>query len=64
VAGERVGYGGGYYDRLLRYTSRALRIALAFDEQILAGIPSEPHDEHVDMIVTPTRVIRADEPPG
>ncbi|MDP2181034.1 MAG: 5-formyltetrahydrofolate cyclo-ligase [Actinomycetota bacterium] len=60
VTGERVGYGGGYYDRLLPHTSRALRIALAFDEQIVAEIPHEPHDEHVDIVVTPTRVIRAD----
>lgn len=61
VAGERVGYGGGYYDRLLRRTPHATRIALAFDEQIVAKIPHEPHDEHVDVIVTPTRVIRAEE---
>lgn len=62
--GERVGYGGGYYDRLLRRTPNALRIALSFDEQIVAQIPHEPHDEHVDIIVTPTRVIRVDSSVG
>jgi 5-formyltetrahydrofolate cyclo-ligase len=57
--GRRIGYGGGYYDRLLpRLRPDCLRIGLAFDEQILAEIPAEPHDATVDLIVTQTRVIR------
>jgi 5-formyltetrahydrofolate cyclo-ligase len=57
--GMRLGYGGGYYDRLLpQFRSDCVRIGLGFDEQVLAEIPAESHDEHVDIVVTPTRVIR------
>lgn len=59
--GTRLGYGGGYYDRLLpQCRPDCVRIGLGFDEQLLAEIPAEEHDEHVDIIVTPSRVIRTD----
>ena len=58
--GRRLGYGGGYYDRLLvSLRPDCLFIGIAFDEQLLPQIPAEPHDVRVDMIVTPTRVIHA-----
>jgi 5-formyltetrahydrofolate cyclo-ligase len=57
--GYRIGYGGGFYDRFLAdLPSGPLRIGLAFDEQVLDEVPVQPHDEPVDMIVTPTRVLR------
>ncbi|MBI4826574.1 MAG: 5-formyltetrahydrofolate cyclo-ligase [Nitrospirae bacterium] len=62
--GNRLGYGGGYYDKLLSYESKMLSkaehiitIALAFEEQIGDKIPAEPHDIKVDMIITDMRVI-------
>ncbi|KPK02451.1 MAG: hypothetical protein AMK71_02135 [Nitrospira bacterium SG8_35_4] len=66
ITGSRIGYGGGYYDRLLSYESKQLSrvekhiitIALAFEEQIGNTIPTEPHDIKVDMIVTEKRTIR------
>jgi len=64
INGNRLGYGGGYYDRLLSYESKQLAqiehiptIALAFEEQIGEEIPAEPHDITVDMIITDKRVI-------
>ena len=57
--GLRLGYGGGYYDRLLpTLRPDCVRIGIAFDEQLLAELPVEEHDETVDIVVTPTRVIR------
>ncbi len=63
--GNRLGYGGGYYDKLLSMEARELAeidhittIALAFEEQIGEEIPSEPHDIKVDMIVTDERIIK------
>ncbi|WP_257968012.1 5-formyltetrahydrofolate cyclo-ligase [Peribacillus deserti] len=54
--GFRLGYGGGYYDRFLsKYTGKT--ISLAFDSQILSGIPVESHDMPVSKIITPSRVI-------
>jgi 5-formyltetrahydrofolate cyclo-ligase len=59
VNGERLGYGGGYYDRLLpRLRSDCVRIGFALDEQVLGEVPAEPHDALMDLLVTPTRVIR------
>ncbi len=57
--GNRVGYGGGYYDRLLAEINNAFPIiAPAYEEQILAEVPAEPHDRKVNIIVTDRRVIR------
>lgn len=58
--GNRLGYGGGYYDRLLADTESSIpKVALAFEEQIVKDIPAEPHDMKMDIIVTDERVIRA-----
>ncbi len=56
--GARIGFGGGYYDRLLQEMPDAVRIGLAFDEQLVGHIPAEEHDIAVEMIVTPTQVLR------
>jgi 5-formyltetrahydrofolate cyclo-ligase len=54
--GNRVGRGLGHFDRLLRQTS-GVRIALAFDFQVLDEVPAETHDARMDFIVTETRVV-------
>jgi 5-formyltetrahydrofolate cyclo-ligase len=59
-AGRRLGYGGGYYDRLLPLLAgTAPRIAGAFDLQLVDTVPAAGHDLAVDMIVTPTRIVSA-----
>lgn len=51
--GGRIGYGKGYYDRLLRRLgSHVPRIALAFDFQILDTVPQDGNDVRVDAIIT------------
>jgi len=56
--GRRLGYGGGYYDRLLPLLApRAARVAAAFDVQLVERVPAAPHDVRVDMIVTESRII-------
>jgi 5-formyltetrahydrofolate cyclo-ligase len=56
--GNRLGYGGGYYDRLLGNAEKHLpAIALAFEEQLAEQIPAEPHDIKMDIIITDKRVI-------
>ena len=56
--GWRIGYGGGFYDRLLR-ESQKKAYALSFEMQIISGdIPHNPErDVPVDYIVTEKRVI-------
>ena len=57
--GGRLGYGGGYFDRLMPLLrSDCIRIGVAFDEQLLERIPSEEHDADVHIVVTPSRTIR------
>lgn len=44
-SGRRLGYGGGWYDRLLAEAPPdAVKLGVAYPFQILADIPSEPHD--------------------
>jgi len=57
LRGHRVGYGKGYYDRLLKKT-KALKIGLAFEEQIIDNLPNEYEDVAMDLIVTDKRIIK------
>lgn len=51
--GDRLGYGGGYYDRLLAsLPSHVPTVALAFPEQILPSLPTEAHDVRVQSVLT------------
>jgi 5-formyltetrahydrofolate cyclo-ligase len=52
--GWRLGRGRGHYDRLLARAS-GFRCGVAFDEQLLAELPTEPHDRRLDCILTPSR---------
>lgn len=54
--GNRLGRGGGYYDRLLDGFS-GVAAAVAFDFQVLPKIPCEPHDRPVNWIVTETKIV-------
>ncbi len=51
-AGARVGWGRGYYDATLEVVPAALRIALAFECQVVDHIAREPHDIPVNYIIT------------
>ena len=56
-AGARLGLGGGYYDRYLPKLTRARRVALIFDGQVVDQVPVEEHDQFVDELVTEQRSI-------
>ncbi|MCY0876289.1 MAG: 5-formyltetrahydrofolate cyclo-ligase [Firmicutes bacterium] len=57
--GQRLGMGGGYYDRFLaECRADAVRIALAYDLQIVEDVPATSLDQGVDWIVTPTRLLK------
>ena len=49
--GERLGFGGGYYDRYLKNTD-ALKIGVAYEIQKTEEDFSQMHDIPLDMIVT------------
>ncbi|MGC1454149.1 MAG: 5-formyltetrahydrofolate cyclo-ligase [Nitrospirota bacterium] len=54
--GNRVGYGAGFYDKLLGSFTK-MTVALAFEAQIVPLVPVEPHDVPVMKIVTEKRII-------
>ena len=59
--GHRLGYGGGYYDRTIKFLrSRAeiTAIGVAFDFQGPMDIPVEEHDQQLDWVITPNQVYR------
>jgi 5-formyltetrahydrofolate cyclo-ligase len=59
AAGRRLGYGGGFYDRLLPLLRAAApRIAGAFDVQIVDTVPAASHDVGVDCVVTESRTLQ------
>lgn len=55
--GNRLGRGGGYYDRFLtKLRSNVTSVGLVFDQQIVDRVPMKPHDMAVDIVVTDRRV--------
>lgn len=52
--GDRIGYGGGYYDRFLS-DRKIVKIGYCYDFQIVQSIPVERHDVPVDYLVTDKR---------
>jgi 5-formyltetrahydrofolate cyclo-ligase len=59
--GRRLGYGGGFYDRLLPLLRPdAVLVAGAFDEQVVDTVPAASHDVRVPLIATPARAIETD----
>lgn len=57
--GQRLGQGGGHYDRWLADHPDAIAIGLAWDCQLLDSLPIEPHDRPLAAIITPTRLFGA-----
>ncbi len=55
AGGDRLGQGGGHYDRWLAAHPDATAIGLAWDCQIAEALPADPHDRRLHAVVTPTR---------
>ena len=52
-AGERLGRGGGFYDKYMSKAEfRASKVGIAFECQIFDSLPCDLHDIHVDHVVT------------
>lgn len=57
--GNRLGRGGGFYDRFLSQPKmQAVTCGLAFDEQLVDELPVDDHDRPVDLVVTDKDVLR------
>lgn len=49
---DRIGYGGGYYDRYLEQNPMCHTIAVCYDFQIVENIPAEAHDRKPELVVS------------
>ncbi len=56
--GDRLGYGAGYYDRWFAAHPQTLRVALAFETQLVDELPTDGNDLPVHFIVTEERLLR------
>jgi 5-formyltetrahydrofolate cyclo-ligase len=56
--GHRIGYGKGFYDRLLHGASHACKAGIAFDFQLLKELPTEEHDVRMDLLATESVLLR------
>ncbi len=57
--GNRLGRGGGYYDRALtRVGPRIPVVALLHDGELLDSLPAEPHDHRVPIVAQPQGITR------
>ena len=55
---DRVGYGGGFYDRFLEKHPEVCRVAVGFSFQILPEVPTEPTDIRPQVVVTEEKIYR------
>ena len=56
--GMRMGWGRGYFDKTIGSMQKCPPVyAVIFDSELLDEVPSEPHDQTVSGVVTPTRII-------
>lgn len=58
LAGQRIGYGKGYYDRTLhRLEGGGKLIAFCYELQLVDSLAGEQHDVNMDRIITERRII-------
>ena len=56
--GDRIGYGGGYYDRLLNKAPRGvIAVGLCFEQNMEKRITGQSHDTRMEIVITEERVI-------
>lgn len=56
--GDRLGTGGGWYDRALSYANdQAVTCLLLNDDEVMPSLPVQPWDRPVDLVITPPRIV-------
>ena len=59
--GHRLGYGKGHFDRYLKLNPYVQTVGWAFDCQEVPAVFQEPHDQPLDCVITPTRILEFSE---
>lgn len=55
---NRIGYGGGFYDRYMEKHTRLASCAICYECQLVDTIPAEPHDKKPEMVITENNVYK------
>jgi 5-formyltetrahydrofolate cyclo-ligase len=58
--GYRVGYGKGYYDRLIETHPNVITIGVCLDEFFIERLPSEPWDARVNFVATQLGIFKTE----
>lgn len=58
LSGDRLGYGGGYYDRYLQQYPNTFTAAFAYECSIVSKLPAQSHDKKADVLILPGQAIR------
>lgn len=56
--GNRLGRGGGYYDRFLKKQTHATFIGVGYDFQLVDEVPVRKHDQKMHRIILPSQTIQ------
>ena len=59
VHGNRLGFGGGYYDRFVAGNKINQTLGLAYSFQQTGSIPASPQDKKIPVIITEKEIIKA-----
>ncbi len=58
LRGQRLGYGAGFYDRILQsFAPNARSLFVSFEQQLVEALPIEPHDHRANFLVTDKRCL-------
>ena len=58
---NRLGYGGGFYDRYIKKikkVKKVIKIGLAFSYQKIKNVPTNEYDEKLDFIITEKKILK------
>lgn len=58
---NRIGYGGGFYDRYLEENTMCNTLAVCYDFQIVENLPAEAHDRKPKIIISENQIIYEEE---
>jgi 5-formyltetrahydrofolate cyclo-ligase len=61
-AGNRLGQGGGHYDRALAGVPRERIVAIVFSDELIDVVPAQPHDVPVGAALTPEGLVELSPP--